>query len=278
MHQERPVSEPTVRSGFVQSGKALLRFEEAGVGVPMILLHAGVADSRQWNHEFEVFRDRYRVIRYDLRGYGQSEPVDETFSHLGDLRVVLAVLGVDEPAIFVGCSMGGSLALDFALEHPGRVEALVMSGSGPNGLKLDVPRPTLFDDIKEADHRGDLQRVAELETQLWFDGPGRHPSTIDPDQRALAFAMNRQALAHEAKGLGRREPGVDVPAVERMNQLKCPLLIVVGAHDIPFIHAAADFMRNKCPQARRVGLADAGHLANLDRPEAFEQALCNFLK
>ncbi len=196
------MSDHAVRGGFIQSGKAKLRYETAGSGTPMIFLHAGVADCRQWNREFAAFQDDYYVIRYDLRGFGQSEPVDEAFSHLSDLRVVLKELEIEVPTGFVGCSMGGSLALDFALEHPAQVAALVLSGSGPNGLKLDVPRPSIFDDIKAADQRGDIERVAELETQLWFDGEGRNPDTIDTDQRALAFAMNRKVLAHDSAAVG----------------------------------------------------------------------------
>ncbi len=275
---DHPVRSGFIQSGFIQSGQAKLWYETAGRGTPMIFLHAGVADSRQWNHEFAVFQGDYQVIRYDLRGFGQSEPVDEAFSHLNDLRVVLKALEIEAPAIFMGCSMGGSLALDFALEHPECVAALVMSGSGPNGLKLDVPRPKLFDAIKAADERGDIEQVAELETQLWFDGEGRHPDTIDPDQRAIAFDMNRLALAHEAKGLGRREPDVIIPATDRIDQLRGPLLVVVGAHDIPFIHGAADFLLRKCRHAKHVGVVDTAHLANMDRPEGFEGAVRNFLR
>jgi pimeloyl-ACP methyl ester carboxylesterase len=264
-------------SGFIESGGAMLWFEMAGTGTPLILLHAGVADSRQWNREFESFQDRYRVIRYDLRGFGRSEPVDGSFTHLQDLQNVLSALWVNEPAILVGCSMGGGLGLTFALESPERVAALVMCGSGPSDLKLDMPRPVIFEAINEAESRGDLERVAELETQLWFDGEGRDPSTIDPHMRALALDMNRQALIHEKKKLGHRLPDTTTTIAERMSQLDCPLMIVVGELDIPYIQAAAAFIQSKCSRAERLNVRGAAHLVNMDAPELFGEAVRGFL-
>ena len=126
-------------SGFIGIGNAKLYYELSGEGQPLVLIHAGVADNRQWNNEFAHFAQDYRVLRYDLRGYGKSLPVDGEFSHLGDLTALLDLLRINQPLILVGCSMGGGLALDFALAHPPRVRALVMVGSGPSGLDLDVP-------------------------------------------------------------------------------------------------------------------------------------------
>ncbi len=125
-------------SGFVGIGNANLYYEVAGEGQPLVFIHAGVADSRQWNNEFVHFAQDYRVLRYDLRGYGKSSPVEGEYSHLGDLVALLDEIGLHQPLVVIGCSMGGSLAMNFALEHPSRVNALVMVGSGPSGLRLDV--------------------------------------------------------------------------------------------------------------------------------------------
>ena len=113
-------------SGFVRSGNASLYYELAGEGQPIILIHAGVADSRQWNNEFAHFAQDFRVLRYDLRGYGKSSPVDGEFSHMGDLIALLDRHGFHQPLVLIGCSMGGGLAMDFALAHPPKVKALVM--------------------------------------------------------------------------------------------------------------------------------------------------------
>src|ERR1041384_5493228 len=126
-------------SGFAPINNARIYYEIAGEGEPFVMIHAGVADQRQWNNEFRYFADRFHVLRYDMRGYGKSEPVDGEFSHLGDLTALLDYLHLDQPVILMGCSMGGGIAMNFALTQPLRTKALIMVGSGPTGLQLDVP-------------------------------------------------------------------------------------------------------------------------------------------
>jgi pimeloyl-ACP methyl ester carboxylesterase len=174
--------------------------------------------------------------------------------------------------------MGGGLAMDFALTHPSRVRALIMVGSGPSGLELDVPAPAKFADVEKAFEAGDLDRVAELETQIWFDGIGRTPEQVNQAMRKLAYEMDRQALAHEVRQLGKRLPNTQAPAFDRLSDLKSPVLVIVGAHDTPYILAAADYMIEKIPSAQKVTIEDAAHLANMDQPKEFQTLVTNFLE
>jgi pimeloyl-ACP methyl ester carboxylesterase len=264
-------------SGFVNVGDARLYYETAGQGTPLVMIHAGVADSRQWNNEFAFFVNHYQVIRYDMRGYGKSEPVDGEFNHLDDLAAILNALGIHEPALIMGCSMGGGLAMDFALMHPDRVRALILVGSGPSGLELDVPTPSKFADAEKAFEAGELDLVGEIETQIWFDGMGRTPGQVNQAMRKLVYEMNRQALAHEVKQLGKRIPNTQTPAFNRLNDLEVPVLIVVGEHDTPYILAAADYMVERIPSAQKVIIEDAAHLPNMDHPNEFQAHVTNFL-
>ena len=266
------------KSGFVNSGNAQLYYETAGQGVAFIMIHAGVADSRQWNNEFAYFAPKYHVVRYDMRGYGKSEPVDGEFNHLDDLAAVLDTLGLHEPVILMGCSMGGGLAMDFALAHPSRVRALIMVGSGPSGLELDVPAPAKFAEAEKAFEAGDLDLVAEIETQIWFDGAGRTPEQVNQAMRKLAYEMDRQVLSHETKQLGKRLPNTQAPAFDRLSDLKIPVLIIVGAHDTPYILAAADYMVERIPSTQKVKIEDAAHLPNMDQPDEFQSIVTNFLE
>ena len=271
------MSEVQTESGFAEINHARIYYQVAGEGEPFVMIHAGVADSRQWNNEFEHFADRFQVVRYDLRGYGKSEPVEGEFSHLQDLTALLDYLQIDQPAILMGCSAGGGLAMDLALEQPARVKALIMVDAGPGGLKLDVPTPAKFKEVEQAYEAGDLDRVAEIETQIWFDGMGRSPEQVNPAMRKLAYEMNRNALAHEAKGLGQRLPSTRVPAVERLGELRIPVLVIVGAQDIPYMPAAANYMVEKIPMAQKVIIEDAAHLPNMDQPGEFQRVVTKFL-
>lgn len=265
------------QSGFVNIDKAKLYYEVAGIGTPLVMVHAGVADSRQWDNEFAYFSHRNQVIRYDMRGYGKSEPVDGEFSHMSDLVSLLDALGVHGPIIIMGCSMGGGLAMDFALTYPARVKALIMVDSGPSGLELDVPTPSKFADADKAYESGDLDLLAEIETQIWFDGMGRTPEQVNLTMRNLLYEMNRLALSHEVKGLGKRLPNTETPAFDRLESLNIPVLIIVGSHDTPYILAAADYIKEKVKLANNIIIEDAAHLPNMDQPQEFQRAIEKFL-
>jgi pimeloyl-ACP methyl ester carboxylesterase len=265
------------KSGYVNIDNAKLYYEVAGVGASLVMVHAGVADSRQWNNEFAYFSQSNQVIRYDMRGYGKSEPVDGEFSHMSDLVSLLDTLGVHEPIVVIGCSMGGGLALDFALTYPSRAKALVLVDSGPSGLELDVPAPSKFADAEKAFESGDLDLLAEIETQIWFDGTGRTPEQVNPTMRKLLYEMNRLALSHEAKGLGIRLPNTETPAFDRLESLNIPVLIIVGSHDTPYILAAADYMKEKVKFANKIIIEDAAHLPNMDQPQEFQRVVEKFL-
>jgi pimeloyl-ACP methyl ester carboxylesterase len=264
-------------SGLAAINNALIYYELAGEGQPLVMIHAGVADSRQWNNEFATFADRYRVLRYDMRGYGKSEPVEGEFSHLQDLTALLDHLDLTQPLILMGCSMGGGLAMDFALTYPSRAKALIMVDSGPSGLQLDVPSPAKFEEAEKAYDAGDLDLVAEIETQIWFDGMGRTPAQVNQAMRQLAYEMNRTALSHEAKQLGKRLADTEISAAERCSELHLPVLVVVGANDVPYMPAAATYMVEMIPSAQQVIIQDAAHLPNMDQPDEFQRLVATFL-
>ncbi len=266
-------------SGIASINGARIYYETAGEGDPFVMIHAGVADSRQWNNEFEYFAARFRVVRFDMRGFGKSEPVDGEFTHLGDLIALLTHLRIDKPLILMGCSMGGGIAMDFALAYPARARALIMVGSGPSGLTLDVA-PFESDLIAEAEaaiKAGDLDRVAEIHTQVWFDGIGRTSSQVNQQMRKLAYEMSRIAVANEMKKLGKRLPDAAVPAGQRLDELRIPVLAIVGEHDLPYLLAAADHMEAHIASARKVLMRDAAHLPNMDHPAEFRQIVDRFL-
>jgi pimeloyl-ACP methyl ester carboxylesterase len=278
MHAWRAeVSIPQTTSGFAPSGNAKIYYETAGAGQPIIMIHAGVADSRQWDALFPHLAQRMRVVRYDMRGYGKSVPVDGEFSHLGDLLALLAHLELHRPLVIMGCSMGGGLAIDVALTHPASVQALIVVDSGPSGLELDVETPAKFAEAEQAYTAGDLDRVAELETQIWFDGMNRAPSEVNQTMRALAYEMNRHALSLDAQGLGKRLPDTQTPAAERLQELDIPVLVIVGAQDTPYMLAAADYMLQHIRSARKVIIDDAAHLPNMDQPDEFQRVVTAFL-
>ena len=265
-------------SGLAEINNARIYYEIAGEGEPFVMIHAGVADSRQWENEFRYFADRYRVLRYDMRGYGKSEPVEGEYSNLQDLVGLMDHLQIEQPIHLMGCSMGGGLAMDFTLAYPERVKTLIMVSAGPSGLALDVEESPEMKEAQQAYESGDLIRTAELETHIWFDGVGRTPNQVDQDMRRLAYEMNRLGLEHSFKKLGKRLPDAGEPAAGRLGEINVPVLIIVGEHDEPYTHAAADVMVEKIPSAHKVVMDDAAHLPNMDHPEVFRKIVEEFLE
>ena len=262
---------PTAKSGFVNAGAARLYYEQAGAGTDLIMLHAGVADHRQWTATFEHFADSYRVLRYDMRGYGRSEPVAGGFRAMDDLEAVIGALGVRSPAIMMGCSMGGTLAMDFTITHPEAVSALIMVCSGPSGLRLDLPTPEIFDRVAAAEQEGDLDRVCELLTEIWFDGASRAPSDVDAEQRALLYEMCRTGLEHDSKRLGDREFDLQPAAYKRLDEISVPVLVVVGELDLPYTQAAADYMCDNVRRIERANIGGTAHLPSMEQPRKFNR-------
>ena len=266
-------------SGYAEINGARLYYEIAGGGAAFVMIHAGIADCRMWDHEFTAFADSHQVLRFDMRGYGKSLPAAGEFNLQDDLTALLERLEIPAPAILMGCSMGGGLAIDYALEQPAKASALILVGSGPPGLELDVAGPdALFAQSEEAFQAGDLDRVAELDMQIWFDGTGRKGEDVDALARQKAYEMARLVTEHEHKDIGKHVPKpLDKPAAERLSELRMPVLVVVGENDLPYLRLAADYMVEHLPNARQVVMPNAGHLPNMEHPELFRARVTEFL-
>ena len=265
----------TTKSGTVHVNGADIYYELAGSGPPVVLLHAGIADSRMWDLQFDAFAAAgHRVVRYDMRGYGRTTPVPGEFSPREDLRALLKALDIERTSL-VGCSMGSRTALDFALRYPDQVDRLVLTSPSINGFDYTGRPSPLWVEIDVAAMDGDLARVNELEIQMWVAGPRRRPEQVAPWIRELALDMNAIALANENKKLGQEQPAASVEG--RLHKLRPPTLVVVGEEDTPWTRATAGWLMRYLDSARRIDLPDAGHLPNMEQAEAYNAAVLSFL-
>ncbi len=264
------------KTGTADVNGALIYYEVSGEGEPLVLVHAGIADGRMWDGQVEALARRYRVVRYDMRGFGKTALVEGPYSHHEDLRGLLDSLEIGR-AHLVGCSMGAGVVLDFALRYPERVGALVLVGSAVGGFEGDFELPEQWDQLVAADEAGDLGRVSELEVQIWVDGPRRRPEDVDASVRDLVREMNLIALQNEASGLG-AELSPDPSAVDRLTEIVAPALILVGDSDQPMTLVAADLLAKKLPNARKAVMTGTAHLPNMERPEEFNRILLDYLE
>ncbi|RKR88811.1 pimeloyl-ACP methyl ester carboxylesterase [Micromonospora pisi] len=262
---------------MIELNGTTLAYDDLGDGSSVVLLHAGIADRRMWRHQVAVLAQRHRVLSLDLRGYGDSELSEQSFAHHDDVVGLLDALGIERAAL-VGCSFGGAVAIDTTLAHPDRVTALALFGSAVSGYQWSDEANELWENLIGEVDDGDFDAAAAAEVRFWVVGPGRQPADVDPALRELAQEMDRRALAAEA-ALGNVEVReLDPPAIERLADIKVPVLVGAGAADVPDISRLADTIAAQVPGAVRLpDVPDAGHLLPLERPTPVNDALLNFL-
>jgi 3-oxoadipate enol-lactonase len=256
--------------------RAELHYELAGEGPPVVLVHAGICDSRMWDPQWEAFQRGHRVVRYDLRGFGRSPLVPGRYSHPADLITLLDELELG-PAALVGVSLGGGVSLQVAVARPDLVSALVLVGSGVRGHEWSDYVTRSWAEEEAAVERGDLDAAVEVNLRTWVDGPDRPPEEVDPEVRSKVAEMQRRAFElWLAGGDGAQEEALVLDIGERLGEISVPTLAVVGEHDVEDVHVIADRLEREIG-ATRVMIAGAAHLPNLEKPRQFDELVLGFL-
>jgi pimeloyl-ACP methyl ester carboxylesterase len=254
--------------GFLETNGARIRYEASGAGAAVVLVHAGVANLRMWDGEAAALGDSYRVIRYDARGFGETETEAVEFSNRADIAALLDHLS--EPAAHVvGLSRGGQIALDFALEYPQRVRSLVVAAGGIGGYESPESSPDIWEAAERMWEAKDWGALSAWEADFWGSGPGQ-PANRVPHVRAQ---VHEWVLANYRAEKEEGKPQVlDPPAIERLDELKAPLLVLLGTLDEPGTTAAMRHLAAEVPDAGLVELESA-HMLNLEHPERFAELL-----
>jgi pimeloyl-ACP methyl ester carboxylesterase len=249
---------------------------EAGEGIPVVFLHAGVCDRRMWENQLEaVAAAGFWGIAYDRRGFGETISPDEGFSHLEDLEAVLDALDV-HAAVFVGASLGGALAIDFTLANPERVAGLVLIGTSISGAKVPRLPPeimTIANAMEAVEESGDLDAINAVDAHAWLDGPLSASGRVSGDIRTLFQAMNGNILRKPQ--LTREDK--PAPANDHVGEIDTPTLLVAGDLDFPHIVNRHDDLSEEMENAFAVVIEGTAHLPSLERPDLFNPLLLEFL-
>jgi pimeloyl-ACP methyl ester carboxylesterase len=251
-----------------------IAYETHGDGPAILLVHEGVADRRMWRGQVPVLSRDHRVVAVDLRGFGDTPLTSGPFSHAEDLREVLDELGI-ERATVVGGSFGARVSLDLAVTHPERVERLVLCPPVLSVWAWSERVERAWDEEDEALEAGDLDRAAEVNVELWVDGPNRGPDAVDPEVRDLVRMMQLRSYELPEPDPA---PEPDSGPTFRLADVRVPTLVVVGDQDVEDFLAMADEAAAGIPGARKVVIRDAAHVIALEKPQEFNAALLAFLR
>jgi pimeloyl-ACP methyl ester carboxylesterase len=219
--------------------------DSGGDGSALLLLHAGVADTRMWDPLWPALTARHRTIRYDVRGYGRSPKPTEEYTLLGDALTVLDHFGV-AAAHLVGCSMGGGAAVEMALAQPGRVRSLVLLCPGIPGYPYpqDAQQQARFEAAAAA---GDTDELIRIGLQQW----GR--SGDDP----MVTELMRSALGAFDGQARYQQPGE--PVYERLGMLDIPVVLMMGDRDSPALIASNEAAAERIPGCVLIRMPGVDH-------------------
>ncbi len=268
-----PLVEPVVADGEVRFAEVLggrIAFtidgaeRDGAANDPIVLLNGGAIDHRQWNQLVPALARGHRVICFDPRGWGESGPTDRPWSNVEDLCALLDQIGVAR-AHFVGSSFGGGIALDLALDHPERVQSLALIGADIGGYA--------HSDAFKARER-ELVETADVERASGFliDETFVPSALVDPQLAEFVTELIDAdvALFHTDFSRHRRPAR---PAIDRLESITAPTLVLRPDFDHPDVAAMAELLAHRVPGAKLVHIADSGHLAQLEQPQAVLKAL-----
>lgn len=263
---EPSVAEAALFGKFLDLPDGRLWYESRGDGPALLFIHDGLAHAEVWDAQVADLSRDHRVVRYDRRGYGRSPEAQGPYSNLDDLSALIERLDLEQ-VVLIGASSGGRLAIDYVLEHPERVSALVLVGPVVSGLGVS----SFFQARELGNYDPDLDAKREKWiADQWIIAPGNTAARDRLRELLTAFPNDLDPGGY------RYQRAPKSAALPRLGEIKVPTLLVTGSADIPDVHVHVGAIEAAVPGARRVVLEHAGHLCYLERPDAFNALLRDF--
>lgn len=253
-----------------------IAYDDHGIGQPILFLHAFPLNRSMWSGELMALlaEERYRLVALDLRGFGESDitvglSTMELFAD--DIAGLMDVLGMRD-AVLCGLSMGGYVAFAFLRKYPQRVKGLVLADTRP-GADSAEGRANRENVARLAEEQG-TGAIADLQLpKLISDYTRQHQPEIEARIRQMINAATPQGIAAASRGMAQRADSTDL-----LLTIACPTLVLVGEQDVLTPPAVAQDYASQIPNAQFMIIPNAGHLSNLEQPEAFLQAVSGFLR
>lgn len=257
------------RAGFAPVNGTQLYYELAGSGDALVLIHGFSLDRRMWDDQFEPFAQHYQVVRYDVRGFGKSAlPSAAEYRREDDLKALLDYLGIQRAHI-LGLSMGGFIAIDFALAYPAATRSLVSVDPGLSGHHWTNEWDASMKPIRALGRAGDVEGAR----RMWL----AHP-LFQPAAEQLPVHARLQQMVNEYSGWHwlNHEALRAANAAGQLEQIKAPALSIVGERDLPDFQVIAGELERRAG-ARKVVMHGVGHMSPMEDPATFNKIVLDFL-
>jgi 3-oxoadipate enol-lactonase len=243
---------------------AQLAYRVDGKGPDLVLVHAGIADMRMWDPLVALLERRFRIVRYDMRGSGETTYTAGGFSDAGDLAAVLQALEIDR-CVLVGSSFGGRVALEFAATRPEPVERLVVIDPPLPGWDWSEEMRSFFAAEETALEAGEIEEAVRLNVERFVGSAASDVRELVADMQERSFRLQ---LETEPEGVE-----LDPPVSQRLADISMPVTVVHGEFDVPDFVAIAHTLAERLPSATLHCVARVGHLPALERPSAVAELI-----
>ena len=265
---------PELNGTFLDVVGSQLHYEIAGEGSPVVLLHGGWLDLRQWDDEFEALTREFRVLRYDARGYGRSPLGTAPYSHHEDLATLLQKLDIERPQL-VALSNGAAIAVEYSIWSPASVRSLAIGCAPMNGHDLG---PEFMQGMRAVIRAGVAGDKPACRAALWDFAPLRVAATIPAAREQIDRLMvEDHEFAYARPGAPPRG-FLDPPISLRFAEITAPTLVILGDGEMPTLTEQGEVMARSIPGARIRVVEGAGHIVNLEQPAAYLQVLLDWLR
>ncbi|RIO10604.1 alpha/beta hydrolase [Mammaliicoccus sciuri] len=259
--------------GIFNATGANIYYESKGNGENLLLIHAGIVDSRMWDNEFNLLSEKYRVVRFDLPGFGLSDFTEGSYNYNLIINELLIHLDIHHTHI-LAASFGGKIALDFYLENPAKCMSLALLSPAISGWNAS----TFLQNYEEKEERlideGKIEETAQYNYATWIQR-NRSPEIINPDVKQLIMDMQRKILTKGEPNVSSEEIEVE-DNISQLNNIEIPVLIVNGQCDVPDFLEIAEVMIKEIPNVKNIIIPNTAHLANLESPELFLKIISEF--
>ncbi len=263
-----------MEGSLAQVNGTTLHYEIEGNGFPLVFISGGgLLDSRAWDRQFERFSKTNKVIRYDIRGIGKSaRPVGE-FSHSEDLYALLNFLEIKKAHV-VGLSFGGGIAIDFALEHPDTVDHLILVATGSSSHAKGEANLQALDALHTF-----AKQEGRLKTTQLILGLGTFVSkdNIAAQEKIREIYEDNWDVFENGFPLIRLWRATEPAAGNRLSEIRTKSLVMIAENDNAIYKEITESLTKRIPGVKRVVIPGATHVINLDKPDAFDAALSDFI-
>ena len=261
--------QPTEGTAYVNG--AQLHYQMAGQGPALVLIHGNTLDTRMWDDQVQAFAEQYRVIRYDMRGFGRSAPpTGEPYTPADDLAALLIYLGV-EHAHILGLSLGGAVAIDFVHAYPQMTDALSLADAGLREFEWRE-----YGEFSAAVRTAAIESGVESARRHWLDGALCAPALAQPQVAARLRQMVGDYSGWHWLNKDSWRPS-EIAASEQLESVDAPALVIVGERDLVDFHQIADILHRSIPAASKAVVAGVGHMVNMEEPAQFNSLVLDFL-